>query len=68
MSDYEFENDDDFNEDELSLGDIEQVDNKQSRSKKRTDARQRLEQLREEMELNRILSYDFDDFDEYLEA
>ena len=62
MSDFEYVNNDDFHEDAELIEDIDNDNNIQVKINKQTHALRRLEQIREEIELNRILNDNFDDF------
>ena len=60
------DNDDDFDDDDVAdddmLNDLEEIESKQSKIVSQSDARRRLEQLKEEKELERILNDGFDEF------
>ncbi|MCW8854821.1 MAG: hypothetical protein OQK76_10035 [Gammaproteobacteria bacterium] len=58
-------NDDDFDagDDDEMLDEFEEIDDEKIVEKVHSDARRRLEQLREDKELARLLKGDFDDWD-----
>ena len=59
------DNDDDFDagDDDEMLDEFEEIDDEKIIEQVHSDARRRLEQLREDKELARLLKGDFDDWD-----